>query len=301
MKTYKLENSNNVSVEILNIGGMIRSFKIDNFDIVLSPENPAVNPFYMGTIIGRCANRIKGGEFVLNDIKYTLCINNGVNHLHGGENGFGVKIWDSSVSGNTVTLQYYSKHMEENYPGNLSVEIKYTLTDNNELIIDELAICDMDTIVNLTNHTYFNLGEAIDETYFKFECDTYTPMIDNIPTGLIKDTVDFKEFEKLGCRAFDDNFISNDKTPDLSLIAQAKSKYLHLSAYTTKPAFQFYTADYIAEATKGKNGEIYGARAGFCLETQFYPDSINNKNFPSVILKKGEKYKHRTVYKVDTI
>lgn len=301
MKTYKLKNLNNVSVEILNIGAMISSFKIDDFDIVLSPKDPKVNPFYMGAIIGRCANRIKAGQFVLNDKKYTLCINNNGNHLHGGDNGFDKKIWESSINGNTVTLKYESKHMEEHYPGNLKVEIQYTLTDDNELIIDEFATCDMDTIVNLTNHTYFNLGEAIDETYFKFECDTYTPMIDNIPTGEIKNTVDFKEFEKLAKRKFDDNFIANDKSGNLSLIAQAKSKYIHLKAYTTKPAMQFYTADYITDATPGKNGEIYRARAGFCFECQFYPDSINNVGFPSVILKKGEEYKHKAVYKVDKI
>lgn len=299
MKTYKLTNSNNILIEILNIGGMITKFKIENFDIVLSPKDPKINTFYMGVIIGRCANRIKGGKFVLNDKEYTLSINNNGNHLHGGENGFDKKIWESSISGNTVTLKYLSKHMD--YPGNLNVSVKYTLTDNNELIIDETAKCDMDTIVNLTNHTYFNLGESIDETYFKFECDTYTPMINNIPTGEIKKTQEFSQFEKLEGRKFDDNFISNDKTQNVSLIAQAKSKYLHLSVYTSKPAVQFYTADYIAEGTEGKNGNIYGSRAGFCLETQFYPDSINNKNFPSVVLKKGDEYKHRTIYKVTVI
>ncbi len=322
---FTLENDNGVMVKITNYGGIITELhapdKHGNIsDLVLgfSKLEPYLGEHpYFGATIGRYANRIADGKFTLNGEQYQLVANNGRNHLHGGEEGFDKKLWTAYAEKSTgkvsLKLAYESAHMEEGYPGNLLVEVVYSLNNANELIIEYRAESDRDTIINLTNHSYFNLniekGDVLGH-FLQLDCQHYTPVNrDSIPKGDIKNVkgtaFDFtvmktlgEDFEKLE-NGYDHNFVINkDEENDFKWFAKVveKDSGRKMEVGTTKPGVQLYTANYVENIT-GKEGIVYNPQSAFCLETQFFPDSPNKPAFPSAVLKKEEHYIQKTIYK----
>lgn len=325
---FLLENDNDIKVNITNFGGIISHILVPDkndkpTDVVLGFDN--LNDYlgkhpYFGAIVGRCANRIKNGEFSLNDRKFKLVKNNGGNHLHGGTLGFDKKVWfaktEKAADEVTLILSYTSVDMEEGYPGKLKTEVRYSLNNDNEIIIDYHAISDRDTILNLTNHSYFNLngdGEDILEHKLKLDCSFYTPVDEtSIPTGEIlsvKGTAfDFRKQKLIGKdwgeleNGYDHNFILNGEPGRLNWFGQVNSErsgiLMHIA--TTEPGVQLYTSNYV-DNIKGKKAVVYQKYSAFCLETQHFPDSPNNPHFPSVILREGEEYTQKTIFRFSTM
>lgn len=334
---FTLENSTGMKVKIMNYGGVILSIyspdKYGNIsDVVLGYEdieNYATSTTYFGAIIGRYANRIGGANIKINDKTYNLAMNDGNNHLHGGIKGFDKVFWNGKISEDDnkeecLELSYLSVDNEENYPGNLNVVVRYKLTDSNELVINYYAKSDKDTIVNLTNHSYFNLsghnsGDILNHK-LKIFSDKFTPTDnESIPTGEIYEVkgtpMDFTELTQIGDRiqvdydqllfakGYDHNWILKEQCNELKKAAEVidDNSGRILKVYTTKPAIQFYSGNYVSEREIGKGGVPYCKRAGLCIETQYFPDSLKNSHFPNVILKADEEYKHKTIYKFTTI
>jgi len=332
-KLYHIELKNlaGTTVKITNVGATITSIRtrdkngifdeitlgLENPEDYLSPEYIANNPC-LGSTPGRFANRIANGEFTLDGTTYKLAVNNGKNHLHGGIVNFSRKIWDVSVKENEKTklllLSLKSPDMDEGYPGNLDVSIGYFLTEYDELYIIYLAETDKPTIVNLTNHTYFNLNGLKDNILnheVKINADNYTESIENIPTGKIvpvKGTpFDFLTFHKIGERldqlgedAYDHNYVLNGENTKIAATAYDEDSGRTLEVYTTLPGMQFYTAYYL-DGTHGRGGKKYNKFDGFCFETQYFPDSPNKPNFPSPIVRPGKRFEHSTILRFGTI
>ncbi len=327
VKRFVLKNSDGITVEIINYGGIItkiltpdKNGKFQN--IVLGFDKLSdyfENKPYFGAIIGRYANRIRDAEFELNGKKYFLYKNDGKNSLHGGRIGFNKRLWKAQVIENKsfsgVRLKYRSKDGEEGYPGNLDVEVLYTLNDKNELKIEYRAKTDKPTIINLTNHSYFNLLDGgvskILEHFLYINADSYTEVDEElIPTGRIlpvKNTpFDFRKPKKIGKDirkvkgGYDINYVLNDnggKNLRLSArVYELKTKRL-LEVYTTQPGLQFYSGNFLDGSIKGHNGVRYKKHTGFCLETQHFPDSPHHKNFPSVVLNPQDEYHEITIYR----
>jgi aldose 1-epimerase len=328
---YTLTNSHGVEVRAMNYGGIILSLRVPDrkgqlADIVLGHEKAEgymPNPPYLGAIVGRYANRIANGTFTLDGKTYTLPKNDGPNTLHGGvTKTFDKVMWDGEpLKGkNGVAFSYLSKDGDEGFPGNLKVKVTYTLTDSNELVIDYEATTDKATPINVSQHSYFNLkgegnGDILDHEIM-INADKFTPVDKNlIPTGelrAVKGTpFDFTTSTKIGSRiednyeqltlghGYDHNFVLNRKGAGLSLAARVyeptTGRVIEVS--TTQPAVQFYTGNFLDGSVTGKEGHVYKRRYGFCLETQHYPDSPNHPDFPSTILKPGEKFHQTTVFK----
>jgi aldose 1-epimerase len=328
---YTLTNAHGVEVRAMNYGGIILSLRVPDrkgqlADIVLGHEKAEEympNPPYLGAIVGRYANRIANGTFTLDGKTYSLPKNDGPNTLHGGvTRTFDKVLWDGEpLKGkNGVAFTYLSKDGEEGFPGNLRVTVTYTLTDSNELVIDDQATTDKATPINVSQHSYFNLkgagnGDILDHEIM-ISADKFTPVDKNlIPTGelrAVKGTpFDFTTSTKIGARiedpyeqmvlghGYDHNFVLNRKGAGLSLAARVyeptTGRVLEVS--TTQPAVQFYTGNFLDGSVTGKEGHVYKRRYGFCLETQHYPDSPNHPDFPSTILKPGEKFQQTTVFK----
>jgi aldose 1-epimerase len=326
---YTLQNKNGLVAQVTNYGAIIVSIFVPDRNGILADivqgydtidEYISGNSPYMGAVCGRCANRIAKGKFTLADRQYSLAVNNGPNHLHGGITGFSKVVWDvAGFSPSSVHMRYFSKDGEEGYPGNLTVNVTYTLTDDNELKIDYLAVTDQTTVVNLASHSYFNLaGEGSGSIYdqeLMISADFFTPIDEtSIPTGEIlsvKGTVmDFTLPKKIGAEidlddeqlkfgtGYDHNWVLNHRT---GTAGHAVSAYDPLSGrmmeiYTTQPGVQLYTANWI-DGEKGKGGKKYGKRWAFCLETQHFADAVNKPHFPPTILNPGEEYKHSTIHK----
>lgn len=324
---YSLENDKGVKVNITNYGGIIthlfvpdRNGKKEDIVVGFDSLEPYLREHpYLGAIIGRYANRIANGKFKLNGKEYKLLINNGPNHLHGGGEGFDKKLWmgitEESENEVSLKLNYTSLHMEEGYPGNMKTEVVYTLNNENELVINYYARSDKDTIINLTNHSYFNLNIEngdVKNHHLKMDCSEYTVVDDNsIPTGEIKNVkgtpFDFlkektigQDFDELD-NGYDHNFIIDKKENEFKWFARVRevSSGRIMDVGTTEPGVQFYTANYLKDL-QGKGGKIYQPQDAFCLETQHYPDSPNHPDFPSVILRSGKQYRQKTVYKFST-
>lgn len=323
---YNLTNNKGESVSILDYGGTIQSIKIKNkndtlIDVALGFSTAVEyqkNDGYLGALIGRYANRINKGRFTLNGKEYKLYTNNGSNHLHGGKEGYDKKIWNAEIKGEELILTLKSPDMEEGYPGNLDIKVVYSFSDDSELNINYYAVSDKDTIVNLTNHCYFNLsgensGDILSHK-IKIYANSYTKTDkESIPTGKqikIKGTAfDFKDFKEIGrdisvkdsqlvfAGGYDHNYVLNGKGK-YGLAAELLSEQsgILMQVYTDKEGIQFYSGNYL-KGLKGKSGTIYNKNFGLCLETQHFPDSINHMNFPSPILKAGEKYNYKTSYK----
>ncbi len=327
---YALTNDNGLEIKITNYGGVIvsilapdRNGKLD--DIILGFDDLvgylANNP-YFGCIVGRFANRIAGGKFTLNGVESSLALNDGQNHLHGGMKGFDKVVWqakDFAGEGEVgLNLTYQSPDGEENYPGTLSVKVVYTLNNDNALRIDYFATTDRDTVLNLTNHTYFNLacrGDILSHEVM-LNAGQITP-IDQmlIPTGKLQNVtgtpLDFTQATAVGARIEDDddqlkfaggydhNWVINESGEALPLAATVYEPTTGrvLEVYTTQPGIQFYCGNFLDGSVIGKGGTVYHKRTGLCLETQHFPDSPNQPEFPSTILKPGEEYSQTTVYK----
>jgi aldose 1-epimerase len=327
---FSLKNKNGFVCQITNFGARIVSFFVpisnQHLDVVLGHdfiEDYQKDDFYLGAIAGRYANRIAKGKFPLDDKEYSLFVNNGPNALHGGKKGFDKVVWKASpilnISGEeSLELEYLSMDGEEGYPGNLHVKVIYTLTNNNEIKIDYKAVTDAKTILNLTNHVYFNLNGAGEGTIGSHDlvlnADYFTPTdADAIPMGEIlsvsNSPMDFGISHKIGERINDDyielkqgfgydhNWVLNKENKELSWAATAyeAATGIELKAFTTEPGMQFYSGNYL-DVKNGKESKSYPARSGFCLEMQHFPDSPNQESFPSTVLNPDEIYTQTTVY-----
>jgi len=332
VQLFTLKNAQGTSVDIMDLGGVIVSLRTADAtgnitDITTGFDHPQQylsGSGYMGAIVGRYANRIANGRFSLDGKQYSLAKNNGDNAIHGGLIGFDKKFWhtdtESENSEASLSLTLESKDGEEGYPGNLTAKVTYTLNDRDQLIIDYSATTDKVTVINLTQHAYFNLnghgaGSVLDQEIM-INADQYTP-IDNesIPTGELASVegtpLDFRTPKPIGVNinssheqirfgsGFDHNFIiSHPVEGELTLAASVLSPSTGrtLNVYTDQPGIQFYTGNFLNGTLIGKEGAVYARRNAFCLETQHYPDSPNKPNFPSTILRPGEQYVTRTVF-----
>lgn len=330
VELYTLTNSNGVETSITNYGGRVVTLKVPDragkfADVVLGFDS--LDPYlgnspYFGALIGRYGNRIGKARFTLDGKEYKLAANNGPNALHGGVVGFDKVLWkgeEGTGEEPSLKLTYLSKDGEEGYPGNLSVTVVYTLTDRNELRIDYEAATDQDTVLNLTNHSYFNLaGEGVGDILgqeIMINADRFTPIDSGlIPTGELKPVkgtpFDFTKSTAIGARindrdqqiqfgkGYDHNFVLNGGG-GLTLAARVVEPHSGriMEVLTTQPGVQFYTGNFLDGSVKGKGGKAYPYRSAFCLETQHFPDSPNKPGFPSVVLKPGEKFTSTTVYR----
>ncbi len=333
VKLYTLKNSKGVNVAITNYGGRVVSLMVpDNkgnltdvvlgYDSVKTYQKPK-EPFF-GAIIGRYGNRIGKGKFSLDGKAYQLDINDGVNTLHGGFKGFYSQVFDATqVNDTTLNLTYVSKDGEGGYPGTLTTKVTYTLTGENGLKIDYTATTDKTTIVNLTNHAYFNLNGAGDSTILdnvvKINADNITPVDTTlIPTGKllpVKGTpFDFTTAKAIGTnindkddqlkngKGYDHNFVLNkhDSKTSVATISSPKTGIV-MDIFTEEPGLQFYSGNFLTGATHdGKGGKPYPHRSAFCVETQHFPDAPNEPSFASTVLKPGQTYHTSTTYKFST-
>jgi aldose 1-epimerase len=328
---YTLTNAHGVEVRTMNYGGIILSIRVPDrkgefADVVLGHdtlEGYIPNPPYFGAIVGRYANRIANGTFTLDSKTYTLPKNNGPNTLHGGTTRtFDRVVWDAEpLKGKTgVTFSYLSKDGDDGFPGNLTATVSYTLTDSNELVIDYEATTDKATPINLSQHSYFNLkgegnGDILDHEIM-INADRFTPVDKNlIPTGEIRPVkgtpLDFTKPTKIGARiddnyeqlvlahGYDHNFVIERKGsgPVLAARVYEPTTGRALEVSTTQPGVQFYTGNFLDGTITGKQGHVYKKHYGFCLETQHFPDSPNHPSFPNTILRPGETFHEKTVFK----
>lgn len=330
---YTIANKNGLKAAITNFGGKLVSLLVPDssgkmVDVVLGYSSLdddmkyKKNGEYFGALIGRYGNRIAKGKFTLDGKQYQLPINNAPNSLHGGPKGFSSQVWDVvKTTPNSVELHYLSKDNEEGYPGNLNVDVTYTLTDDNAIDIAYKATTDKATVLNLTNHTYFNLnGEGsgtINNHTLQLNASNFTPVDSTlIPTGKIEPVAgtpfDFTKPEKIGARidekdqqliygkGYDHNFVldeSKTKGEHLAATVVGDKTGIEMQVYTDQPGIQFYGGNFLEGGDKGKSGKPYEHRTGFCLETQHFPDSPNQPNFPSTTLKPGETFTSTTSYK----
>lgn len=329
---YRLKNSNGLEICIITYGGRITSLKVPNNkgkleNIVLGFNNiedyQKENPFF-GALIGRFGNRIAKGKFTLEGHEYVLATNDGANHLHGGNKGFDRVIWNATPIKDdekaSLKLTYISKDGEEGYPGNLEVTVIYTLTNKNTVEVSYEAITDKSTVVNLTQHAYFNLTGDFSNDILGHEvvinADTFLPVDATlIPTGEIrslKETpFDFTSTKTIGQEihsknnqlklghGYDHCWIINGERGTMRFAASAydKKSGRFMEVYSEEPAIQFYTGNFLDGTLPMPQGGTYAHRTGFCLETQHYPDSPNQESFPTVVLKPGETYRTKTVFK----
>ena len=330
VELYTLTNAHGLTAKIMTYGAILTELHVPDKDgkegdVVLGFDNLAQyvkgHP-YFGSTVGRVANRIAKGKFTLDGKEYTLAVNNGPNHLHGGLRGFDKVIWKAqivrSADGPSVRFSYHSPDGEEGYPGNLDVTVTYTLTNKNGLRIDYAATTDKATPVNLTNHSYFNLAGQGDilGTEMMIAADRYVAVDDTlIPTGELKDVsgtpMDFRTPHTIGSRiaetgtvtnGYDLCYVLNSGGRSFALAARAYEPTTGrvMEAYTTEPGVQFYTANFLDGTLTGKGGMVYQRHDAFCLEAGHYPDSVNHPDFPSTILRPGETYHQRTEYLFST-
>ena len=334
---YFLSNSKGAEATLIDYGASLVSLKIPDrngksMDIVLGYDDIAgyeKDKSFFGATIGRYGNRIAGGQLTLNGTTFHLPKNDGPNSLHGGTPGFNKRLWtavDRSHAGaEVVEFSYTSPDGEEGYPGTLMVKVTYTLpVDKNELKIDYAASCDKDTVVNLTNHSYFNLSGDMSQEILKHEvllhASEFTPVDSTlIPTGElrpVKNTpFDFEQSTAIGSRinqddeqlkfgrGYDHNWVLRrnehaELQPAAAVFEPISGRVLEV--LTTEPGIQFYSGNFLDGSVHGKGGQAYGHRTGFCLETQHFPDSPNHRNFPSTVLKAGQTYRSSTIFRFST-
>jgi aldose 1-epimerase len=327
---FKLVNSKGAEAEITNYGGIVVSLKMPDRDGKMGDvllgydklDDYVKETPYFGCLVGRYGNRIGKGKFTLGGTTYTLAQNDHGNHLHGGAKGFDKVVWSATPLDNqmgpAVELKYVSKDGEEGYPGTLSVTAVYTLTSKNELRLDFTATTDKPTVCNLTQHNYFNLACAGDilKHEMMIKADRFTPVDSGlITTGEMRPVAgtpfDFRKPTAIGARVnaadeqlkfgggYDHNWVINKKAGKLELMARVvePTSGRILEVLSTEPGLQFYCGNFLDGHLIGKGGKAYAHRTGFCLEPQHYPDSPNRPEFPSVVLKPGETYKHTMIYR----
>jgi len=329
---YKLTNRHGMEVEVSDYGGIVVSLTAPDRDGVLEDivlgydtlDEYLADTSYFGCIVGRYANRIAGGEFSIGSARYSLAMNDGENHLHGGLEGFNKVLWEATAFSEPdcvgVSLSYVSPDGEEGYPGLLKVTVKYSLTDESELRLDYEAETDKATHCNLSHHSYFNLkgagnGDILDHL-LTINGTAFTPIDSGlIPTGELKRVestpLDFNLPAPIGARineqdeqlifggGYDHNWVLDTHdldTPAVTLHEPGSGRILEV--FTTEPGLQFYSGNFLDGKTRGKSGKMYPWRGGLCLEAQHFPDSPNKHLFPSTLLKPGETYRQTTVYKI---
>ncbi|RZK62666.1 MAG: galactose mutarotase [Hymenobacter sp.] len=331
IQLFTLHNAHGMQATISTYGGTLTSLLVPDRhgqlgDVVLGFESLAgyLSPAfrkaqpYFGALIGRYGNRIAGGEFTLDGHSYQVSVNDGPNSLHGGQMGFDQKVWlaqpGTSVAGEILTLSYLSPDGEEGYPGNLRVTVVYTLTADNALRLDYRARTDQPTVLNLTNHSYFNLSLGAVPDVLTHEvmlaADQYTAVHPGgIPTGDLPPVAgtpfDFRQPHAIGARiaqvpgGYDHNWVlrtaAGKAHPAVSVHDPASGRTLEV--VTSQPGVQFYTGNFLDGSLTGKNGVVYGPHAGFCLETQHFPDSPNHPDFPSIVLRPGQEFRAHTEYR----
>ncbi|MEZ4530849.1 MAG: aldose epimerase family protein [Thermomicrobiales bacterium] len=327
IERFVLSNSSGLQVALLSLGCIIHSVEAPDrngvaANVVLGFDNPddyLANPAFFGCIAGRYANRIAGARFMLDGQVHQLVANERGNTLHGGKQGFNQFVWDAAVPEDGrcgVVLHRISPDGEEGFPGALDVTVAYTLTDANELVIDYTATTDQPTVVNLTNHSYFNLageGSGTVETHrLQIDADTFTPVDANlIPTGELRSVAgtpfDFRRGKPVGdglrsndeqirlATGFDHNFVLSGAGLKRAAVLTHPESGRTLTVRTTKPGVQFYAGNFLTGALYGPSGRAYRQSDGLALETQFFPNSPNEPSFPSPVLRPGEEYRHQTV------
>ena len=329
---YILKNKNGYEVAVTNYGGSLVAIMVPDKDgqvanVIQGHDNiqDAINspePF-LSTLVGRYGNRIAKGKFTLEGKEYSLSINNGPNHLHGGPTGFHARVWDAEqLSENSLKLHYLSADGEEGFPGNLNMTVVYTFTDDNELVIDYTGTTDKTTVVNMTNHGFFSLTgianptPTIEDLECEINADYYVPIDDtSIPTGEIEsvkgtpfnfttphavgERIDADHIQTKRGAGYDHCFVLNKKQPGeltfAARVVEPKSGRM-MEVYTTEPGVQVYTDNW-ADGYKGQHGATFPRRSAICFEAQHFPDSPNHPYFPSVVLKPGEVYTQKTIYK----
>jgi aldose 1-epimerase len=328
---FTLRNSRAAEVRIMTYGGIVVSFKVSDKngklgDVVLGYDNLEGyirNSPYFGSLVGRYGNRIARGKFTLDGQQYSLVTNNYPNALHGGLKGFDKVVWEPKILAKgespALELKYVSHDGEEGYPGNLTVTAVYTLTDDNALHLEYTATTDKATAVNLTQHSYFNLagkGDVLNHEVM-IDADKFTPVDSTlIPTGELKPVegtpFDFRKPTAIGARikqddeqlkfgnGYDHNWVINKKMGELKLMAKVHDPASGrvLEVLSTEPGLQFYTGNFLDGAITGKRGWVYQFRNAFCMEPQHFPDSPNQPNFPSVVLKPGQVYQNTIIYRL---
>ncbi|HVU10865.1 MAG TPA: aldose epimerase family protein [Phototrophicaceae bacterium] len=322
---YTLTNANGLEMKVITFGGIITSLrvpdragKLDNIALGFGQlEDYESNAPYLGAIIGRFGNRLGNSRFTLDGIEYRITSNVGEHTLHGGAIGFDKVVWKAEIVGAAaLKLTYLSPDGEEGFPGNLTTTVVYTLSDDNALRIDYTATTDAPTIINLTNHTYFNLaGNGSGDVYnhrVMINAEGYTPVdAAQIPTGGIAPVegtpLDFRQPTAVGrdirsshvqmvlSRGFDHNFVLNGKSPAARVSEPTTGRVIEMT--TTEPAVQFYTGNFLDGTLVGSAGATYRQGDGLCLETQHFPDAPHHDNFPSTVLRPGETYTSTTTYK----
>lgn len=323
---YTITNNNGMSASVTNFGAiLVNLFAPDAdgalMDVVLGFDKGTdyyKNGSFFGATVGRNANRICGATAKIDGVVYKFPVNDGPNNLHTDFTvGMHMKMWDAVIVGNSVEFSLMSPDMEAGFPGNLKTKVTYTLTDDNAIEIAYEAVSDKKTIINMTNHTYFNLeghdAGNIENTVLKLNCSKYTPVVKGaIPTGELADVegtvFDFREEKTIGqdikakekqlklVKGYDHNFVVDDYDGTKRLVAVAKAGGRTMEVYSDLPGIQFYAGNCIAKQ-KGKSGSKYSKRTGFCLETQYFPDNANQDNFKKAIFDADEVYKTKTVYK----
>ncbi len=325
-----LRNAHGAEARICNYGGIVVSLKVPDRngafgDVVLGYDkldDYVKNSPFFGALIGRYGNRIARGKFTLDDVTYTLATNNYPNALHGGPKGFDKRVWQGRAfdgpAGPSLVLNYLSKHLEEGYPGNLIVKAVYTLTDDNELRLDYTATTDQDTVINLTQHSYFNLagrGTILGHEVM-IPADRFTPVDSTlIPTGELRPVAgtpfDFREPTAIGARinqddeqlkfggGYDHNWVINKPPGQFGLMARVYEPTTGrvMEVWSTDPGLQFYSGNFLDGTITGKGGWVYQFRDAFCMEPQHFPDSPNHPKFPSVVLKPGQTYHNTILYR----
>lgn len=335
---YLLTNANGLKAKVITYGATLTELWTPDRtgqlgDIVLGFDNVKqyeTDSPYFGCTTGRVANRIAKGKFTLNGKEYTLATNNDPNHLHGGDVGLNKRVWkviktEEGTDGAAVTFEYLSPDGEEGYPGNLHIQVTYTLTNNDELRIDYKAETDQATPINLTHHSYFNLAGQGNGTILGHELSlvaaNYTPTDATlIPTGEIKPVVgspfDFTKTATLGGRirylpanketgdpgGYDLNYVLDNQGGEVALAASVHepTSGRNMQILTDEPGIQLYSGNFLDGSVKGKEGKVYNKHYGFCLETQHFPDSINQAKFPSTVLRPGDTYTHTCIHKFST-
>lgn len=321
---YRITNKNGAYADVLDYGCTLQTICVPDkdgnlTDVCLGYDTVAeyeANDGCLGAFVGRHANRIKEGKFTLNGVDYVLAVNNGPNHLHGGLKGFDKVVWGTCVASDRLIFSHTSPDGDEGYPGNLMMSVSYAFDDSNTLTLSYDAGCDADTVVNFTNHCYFNLngqgtGTATDHL-LQVNADSFTENDENcLPTGKILSVegtpFDFRKAKPIGQdinaddinlkngNGYDHNFLlSGEGMRDAAVLTSEKTGIV-MTTRTTQPGVQVYTANFLTDRT-GKGGTKYGIRDGICLETQHYPDAVHHAHFPSVILKQGEEYHQETQY-----
>lgn len=332
VKHYNLKNNNDVSIDVINYGCIITKIIVpdkngDFDDVVLGfdkiEDYEERNQFF-GSVVGRYANRIESGILDINGETYYLAKNDNNNHLHGGNVGYDKVLWESQIveyeEGEALELRYLSKDKEENYPGNLDVKVLYYLSNDNELIIQYYAKSDKDTVCNLSNHSYFNLkghnSADISNHMIRINANKITTvdsecLADGNYLDVDKSPFDFINFRGVGenidsdheqiknAGGYDHNWVLKDSHDEIKIAAELydPDSGRFMEVYTTKPGIQFYSGNFLKQFKNCKDGASYNKRSGLCLETQYFPNSIKHKHFPSPILKKNEIYEHKTIYK----